>query len=217
MTSIDATLPFIPNVTSVPGRSPATLRRGLPLALPRLTLGWARKSIAAASNEGWQNHTDTNVAGGPYGYLAMGCTDDVSGSDSLDGEAVVAFEADWNGDPSGSTLRISANDNASDAAILRARGDDPAVVIGLALRHARLGKGDVPFEIICALHRHASAGDGAARAALDMLKRRIERRQQDLRDRYVAIGLRNHPVLEAEGAKPQLQVVRPDAIGEAGR
>ncbi|MGQ2908831.1 MAG: hypothetical protein ACT6QU_12875 [Aliihoeflea sp.] len=120
-------------------------------------------------------------------------------------------------DPSGSTLSTSANDNASDAAILRARGDAPAVVIGLALRHARFVTGDVPFAIVCALNRHASAGDGAARATLDMLQRRIERRQQDQRDRYVAIGLRRHPVLKVKVARPRLQVVRPDETGGAGR
>lgn len=120
-------------------------------------------------------------------------------------------------DPSGSTLSTSANDNASDAAILRARGDAPAVVIGLALRHARFGTGDVPFAIVCALHRHATAGDGAAQATLDMLKRRIERRQQNRRDRYAAIGLRSHRLLKAQTVTPRLQVVRPDATSEAGR
>jgi len=216
MTSIDPTFLSIIDTGSVPDLPPADLRRGMPLALPRLVLGPVRKSIAAAGDEGSQNHTDPDVEMGSYGYLAMGCADDVFRSGVLD-DTVSDTDVRGGADSCGTTPPISANDNASDAAILRARGDDPAAVIGLALRHARLGKGDVPFEIICALHRHASAGDGAARATLDMLKRRIERRQQDRRDRYAVIGLRRHPVLKAEGAKPQLQVVRPDAIGEAGR
>ena len=70
------------------------------------------------------------------------------------------------------------------ASILRARGDEPAVVIGLALRHARFGTGDIPFAIACALHRHAAAGDGAAgawrRAFLDA---------PYLRNAIVALGM----------------------------
>lgn len=217
MTSTDATFLSIIDIGSVPDLPPAALRRGLSLALPRLALGPVRKSIATAFDEGPQNHTDTDVAFGPYGYLAVGCADDVFGSDSLDDEAVVASEADGIGDPCSSTLSISANDNASDAAILRARGDEPAVVIGLALRHARFGTGDIPFAIVCALHRHASAGDGAARATLDMLERRIQRRQQDRRDRYAAIGLRRPPLPKAEVARPRLAVICGDHTGEVGR
>lgn len=160
MTTIDAT--FLSNLTAAPAPDlpPAALRHGLPLAHPRLALDRVRKSIAVAGDDGPKNHTEPDVTVGLYGYLAMGCADDVFGSDSLDGNAVVAFEADGIGDPSGLTLSISANDNNSDAATLRARGGDPAVVIGLALRHARFGSGDVPFAIVCALHRHAIAGDG---------------------------------------------------------
>lgn len=216
MTSNDATLPFIPNVATAPDLPPATLCRSLPFALPRLTLDPVRKSIAAASDEGPQNHTETNVAVEPYGYLAMACADDGFGS-GLDGDDVFVANASGNADRTGSTTSTSANDNASDAAILRARGDDPAVVIGLALRHARFGTGDVAFAIVCALHRHAAAGDGAARATLDMLKRRIERRQQDRRDRYAVIGLRSHPVLRAEASRPRLVVICGDHTGEAGR
>ncbi len=216
MTSTDATFLSTLHTGSVPDLSPAALRRGMPLALPRLGLGPVRKSIAAASDEGPQNHPDAVDAIGRYGYLAMGCADDVFWPGALD-DTVSATDVSHGADPCSSTPSISANDNASDAAILRARGDDPAVVIGLALRHARFVTGDVPFAIVCALNRHASAGDGAARATLDMLQRRIERRQQDQRDRYVAIGLRRHPVLKVKVARPRLQVVRPDETGEAGR
>lgn len=216
MTSIDAKFLSTLHTGSVPDLPPAALRRGMPLALPRLALGPVRKSIAAAGDEGSQNHTDPDVEMGSYGYLAMGCADDVFCSGVLD-DAVSATEARGGADPSVSTPPIGANDNASDAAILRARGDEPAVVIGLALRHARFGTGDVPFAIVCALHRHASAGDGAAQATLDMLKRRIERRQQNRRDRYVAIGLRRHPLPKAEVARPRLAVICGDLDGEAGR
>ncbi|MBL0935159.1 MAG: hypothetical protein IBJ07_10440 [Rhizobiaceae bacterium] len=217
MTSTDATFLSTSYVTPVPDLPSAALRRGLPLVLPRLVLGPVRKSIAAASDEGPQNHPDAVDAIARYGYLAMGCADDVFGSDSLDGDAVYVANASGDADPPVSTLSISANDNTSDAAILRARGDDPAVVIGLALRHARFGIGDVPFAIVCALHRHAAAGDGAARATLDMLKRRIERRQQDCRDRYAAIGLRRRPLPKAEVARPRLAFICGDVDGEVGR
>lgn len=216
MTPTDATFLSTSYVTPAPDLPSAALRRGLPLAVPRLALGPVRKSIAAAGDEGSQNHTDPDVEMGSYGYLAMGCADDVFCSGVLD-DAVSATEARGGADPSVSTPPIGANDNASDAAILRARGDDPAVVIGLALRHAHFGTGDVPFAIVCALHRHASAGDGAAQATLDMLKRRIERRQQQRRDRYAAIGLRSHRLLKAQTVTPRLQVVRPDETEEAGR
>ena len=114
MTSTDATFLSTLDTGSVPDLPPAALRRGLPLALPCLTLGPVRKSIAAASDDGPQNHTDHDVAVRPYGYLAMACADDVFRSDSLDGDAVVASDANGIGDPSGSTFSISANDNASD-------------------------------------------------------------------------------------------------------
>lgn len=216
MTSIDPTFLSTLHTGSVPDLPSAALRRGLPLALPCLTLGPLRKSIAAAGDEGPQNHPDSADAIGRYGYLAMGCADDVFGAGVLD-DTVFATEMRGGADPSVSTPPIGANDNTSDAAILRARGDDPAIVIGLALRHARFGTGDVPFAIVCALHRHASAGDGAAQSTLDMLKRRLERRQQDRRDRHLAIGLRPHPLPKAEVARSRLQVVHPDATGETGR
>ncbi|MGQ2908109.1 MAG: hypothetical protein ACT6QU_09150 [Aliihoeflea sp.] len=216
MTPTDATFLSTSHMTPVSDLPSAALRRGLPLALPLLALGPVRKSIAAAGDDGPQNSPNAVDAIGRFGYLAMGCADDVLRSGVLD-DAVSATELSSGADPCGSTPRISANDNASDAAILRTRGDEPAVVIGLALRHARFGTGDIPFAIVCALHRHAAAGDGAAKATLDMLKRRIERRQQQRRDRYAAIGLRSHWLLMAQTVTPRLQVIRPDETGEAGR
>ncbi|NMG41928.1 hypothetical protein GRZ55_22115 [Chelativorans sp. ZYF759] len=85
--------------------------------------------------------------------------------------------------------RTLANDNRNDVAILRRDGHDPAIVIGLALRHVRLGR-DVPFAIVAALFRHAEAGDGAAKATLEMLRRRVEQRQRQRWRRYVGKGLR---------------------------
>jgi hypothetical protein len=85
--------------------------------------------------------------------------------------------------------RTLANDNRNDVAILRRDGHDPAIVIGLALRHVRLGR-DVPFAIVSKLFRHAEAGDGAATAMLEMLRRRVEQRQRQRWRRYVGKGLR---------------------------
>lgn len=81
------------------------------------------------------------------------------------------------------------NDNRNEVAILRRDGDDPAVAIGLALHHVRLGR-DVPFAIVNTLFRHAEAGDGAAKAMVDMLRRRAEQRQHARWRRYVGKGLR---------------------------
>ncbi|MGQ2908758.1 MAG: hypothetical protein ACT6QU_12465 [Aliihoeflea sp.] len=86
--------------------------------------------------------------------------------------------------------RTPVNDNESVTTVLRRAGNDAAVVIGLALRHVRLGR-DVPFPIVCVLHRHAEAGDGAARATVDLIRRRIERRQRQKFEAYVARGLRS--------------------------
>lgn len=93
--------------------------------------------------------------------------------------------------PSGNASSSTpANDNESGTMVLRRAGDDPAVVIGLALRHVRSGR-DVPFPIVCALHRLVKAGDGAAKATVDLIRRRIERRQRDKFEAYVARGLRS--------------------------
>jgi hypothetical protein len=82
-----------------------------------------------------------------------------------------------------------ANDNRNEVAILRRDGHDPAIVIGLALRYVRLGR-DVPFGIVNALFRHAEAGNGAARATIEMLRRRVEHRQHERWRLYVGKGLR---------------------------
>lgn len=109
------------------------------------------------------------------------------------------------------------NDNGNDTAILRRDGDDPAIVIGLAMRYVRLGR-DVPFSIVNALFRHAKAGDGAARATVELLRRRIEHRQRKKFERYIAMGLRS-PVLSG----PHGVVVGPEgsgkhsAVGSGGR
>lgn len=71
------------------------------------------------------------------------------------------------------------------AARLRSGQSDASIVIGLALGATRTGTGTVPFDIVCALSRHASAGDPAACLVLDWLKRREERR---LRERVTALG-----------------------------
>ena len=111
-----------------------------------------------------------------------------------------------------------ANDNSNDVAILRRDGHDPAIVIGLALRYVRLGR-DVPFAIVSKLFRHAEAGDGAARATVEMLRRRVERRQRERWRRYVGNGLRapSLPGPDRDAARLQGAKVEGSAIGVGSR
>lgn len=146
----------------------------------RLTFGAIRKSIAAPVDS--SSETDNDAI--RYGYLAMGCDDDV-----VEEEHLAATPSTLAADADSLSGRRAHNDNHNDAAVLREAGDDAAVVIGLALRHIRISS-DVPFAIICALHRHAAAGNGAASATFDMLRRRAERRQRARLARYQAMGLR---------------------------